>query len=88
MTASETGFERLADLHELERLDLYRADIEGPALVSILRTNPKLKHLSVGKLFVFEILISPFSPISLQTGTRMDPIYVRPLSNPCYIQKF
>lgn len=51
MTASEMGFERLADLHELERLDLYRADIEGPALVSILRTNPKLKHLSVGKFF-------------------------------------
>ncbi|XP_044728652.1 F-box/LRR-repeat protein 4 [Chrysoperla carnea] len=47
-TASEVGFGSLAQLTNLERLDLYRAAIEGPALVSILRANPKMKHLSVG----------------------------------------
>lgn len=41
------GFSKLENLEFLERLELYRTAIETPTLCSILRRNPRMRHLNV-----------------------------------------
>lgn len=43
------GFNYLATLKYLERIDLYRTAIETGPLVSILKASPRLKHINLGK---------------------------------------
>lgn len=37
----------------LERLDLFRSNIESDVLLMVLKNNPKLKHLNLGNLNKF-----------------------------------
>ncbi|XP_053971884.1 F-box/LRR-repeat protein 4 [Hylaeus volcanicus] len=41
------GFSKLKNLELLERLELYRTNIETATLCSILKTNPKMRHLNL-----------------------------------------
>lgn len=41
------NFSCVANLKNLERLDLFRTSIETPLLLEILENNPKLKHLNL-----------------------------------------
>lgn len=45
---SERGFVHLATLNCLERLDVYRTNIESSALIAILKASPRLKHINLG----------------------------------------
>lgn len=43
------NFSCLANLKNLERLDLFQTVIESDLLLTMLESNPKLKHLNLGK---------------------------------------
>ncbi|XP_026461887.1 F-box/LRR-repeat protein 4-like [Ctenocephalides felis] len=45
---NSVGFQKLAKLRNLERLDLYRTNIETLQLLEILKHNKNLKHLNLG----------------------------------------
>ena len=41
------GFLNLENLHNLERLELYRTNVETKTLCSILRNNQQIRHLNL-----------------------------------------
>lgn len=43
------GFTSLESVSTLERLDLYRTQIEMQPLVNILKASPLLKHINLGE---------------------------------------
>ncbi|XP_046802768.1 F-box/LRR-repeat protein 4-like [Lucilia cuprina] len=45
------NFSCLANLKNLERLDLFQTVIESDLLLTMLESNPKLKHLNLGEFF-------------------------------------
>ncbi|XP_075237564.1 F box and leucine-rich-repeat gene 4 [Lycorma delicatula] len=59
------GFESLASLDNLERLDLYRTAIESAPLVKILTASPHLKHINLGSC----VRVSSMDEVAHALGT-------------------
>lgn len=71
---NSVGFQKLAKLRNLERLDLYRTNIETLQLIEILKHNKNLKHLNLGETSFFTIFI-----IRYVNSTEMVIIYFKAL---------
>lgn len=88
---STDGFNYLATLKCLERIDLYRTAIETGPLVSILKASPRLKHINLGSC----VRVSSMDEVAQALGTynrqlvtvdfwktySLTPLGVRALSN-------
>ncbi|XP_048478464.1 F-box/LRR-repeat protein 4 [Plutella xylostella] len=61
----ELDWARLAELHNLRRVDFYRTDIQTLAMIEIIRWNPGLEHVNVGSCKMIESMDDVATALSL-----------------------